>query len=100
MARRLQCARALSGKLRSRRGTPTRASGYGKGWCCHRGSAECRQVELAQSARAREAAIASPYPGTTRDVIEVHLDLGGYPVTVLDTAGLRRTEDPVEREPA
>ena len=31
----------------------------------------------------REAAIVSPYPGTTRDVIEVHLDLGGYPVTLL-----------------
>ena len=46
----------------------------------------------------RSAAIVSPYPGTTRDVIEVHLDLGGYPVTVLDTAGLRDTDDPVEQE--
>ena len=45
----------------------------------------------------REAAIVSPYAGTTRDVIEVHLDLGGYPVTILDTAGLRSSEDPVEQ---
>ena len=38
----------------------------------------------------REAAIVSPVAGTTRDVIEVHLDLDGYPVILADTAGLRR----------
>ncbi len=45
----------------------------------------------------REVAITSPVPGTTRDVIEVRLDLGGLPVTFLDTAGLRESGDAVER---
>jgi tRNA modification GTPase len=44
----------------------------------------------------REAAITSEYAGTTRDVIEVRMDLGGLPVTVLDTAGLRETGDAIE----
>ena len=46
----------------------------------------------------REAAIVSPIPGTTRDVIEVHLNLGDYPVTLLDTAGIRESSDLVEQE--
>jgi tRNA modification GTPase len=46
----------------------------------------------------REVAIVSPHAGTTRDIIEVQLDLDGYPVTVIDTAGIRETDDPVERE--
>ena len=44
----------------------------------------------------REAAITSEFAGTTRDIIEVRMDLGGLPVTVLDTAGLREAEDAVE----
>jgi tRNA modification GTPase len=46
----------------------------------------------------REAAIVSPFAGTTRDVIEVHLDLDSYPVTLLDTAGIRDSAEPVEQE--
>ena len=44
----------------------------------------------------REAAITSEIAGTTRDVIEVRLDLGGLPVTFLDTAGLRESDDRIE----
>jgi len=44
----------------------------------------------------RDVAIASEFAGTTRDVIEVHLDLDGLPVTFLDTAGLRETTDSIE----
>jgi tRNA modification GTPase len=46
----------------------------------------------------REIAIVSPHAGTTRDIIEVSLDLDGYPVTVIDTAGIRKTDDPIEQE--
>lgn len=46
----------------------------------------------------RDAAIVSEIPGTTRDVIDVHMDLGGYAVTLVDTAGLRESTDVIERE--
>jgi len=45
----------------------------------------------------REAAITSAIPGTTRDVIEVRVDLGGLPVTFVDTAGLRLATDEIEQ---
>jgi len=46
----------------------------------------------------RDVAIVSEMPGTTRDVIEVRLDLGGYLVTIADTAGLRASPDAIEQE--
>ena len=45
-----------------------------------------------------DAAIVTEIPGTTRDPLREHLSLDGLPVTVVDTAGLRETNDPVERE--
>ena len=46
----------------------------------------------------RDVAIVTPEPGTTRDVLEVPLDLGGYPVLLYDTAGLRESSSAAERE--
>ena len=46
----------------------------------------------------RDVAITSPIPGTTRDLIEVFLDLRGYPVILVDTAGIRESHDPIEQE--
>lgn len=46
----------------------------------------------------REMAIVSETAGTTRDVIEAHLDLGGWPVVLADTAGLRTSGDAIEQE--
>lgn len=46
----------------------------------------------------RDVAIVSEEAGTTRDVIEAHLDLGGFPVVIADTAGLREAEGKIEAE--
>ena len=51
-----------------------------------------RQLSLAN----RQASIVTPIPGTTRDVLELALDIDGLPVILSDTAGLRQTEDIVE----
>ncbi len=46
----------------------------------------------------RDVSIVSAIPGTTRDLVEVALELRGYPVTLVDTAGIRDSDDPIERE--
>jgi len=46
----------------------------------------------------RQAAIVSDVAGTTRDALDVHLDVGGYPVILTDTAGLRQSDDTIEKQ--
>ena len=46
----------------------------------------------------RDAAIVSEVAGTTRDVIEVHLNIDGYPVILSDTAGIRESKDEIEKK--
>jgi tRNA modification GTPase len=53
---------------------------------------------LLNSLAGRSAAIVSPHAGTTRDVIEVALDIGGFPVVLADTAGVRPGENEIEQE--
>jgi len=62
------------------------------------GAPNAGKSSLLNRLAAREAAIVTSQAGTTRDPIEVHLNLGGYPLTVIDTAGLRASDDPIEQE--
>ncbi len=62
------------------------------------GAPNAGKSSLLNALARRDVAIVSEEAGTTRDVIEVHLDLGGLPVILTDTAGLREAEGAVEKE--
>jgi tRNA modification GTPase len=62
------------------------------------GAPNVGKSSLVNALAMRDVAIVTAIPGTTRDALEVPLDLGGVAATLIDTAGLRETEDPVEAE--
>src|SRR4029453_9446077 len=95
----LQIARALEGEIGSVLADSGRGERLREGLVVAiAGPPNAGKSTLLNRIARREAAIVSPLPGTTRDVIEGHLDLGGYPVTLLDTAGIRESDDPIEQE--
>ena len=62
------------------------------------GETNAGKSSLFNALTAREAAIVTPIAGTTRDVLDADLVIGGYAVTLSDTAGLRESADPIEAE--
>lgn len=62
------------------------------------GAPNAGKSSLMNALAERDAVIVSPMPGTTRDIVECRLVLGGVPVVLTDTAGLRATQDAVEQE--
>lgn len=62
------------------------------------GAPNAGKSSLLNALVARDIAIVSSIPGTTRDIVEAHLDLGGYPLILADTAGLRESADSIESE--
>lgn len=68
---------------------------------CHMvilGAPNVGKSSLLNALAQRDAAIVSAQAGTTRDIVEVYMNLGGYPVVLADTAGLRESDDEVEVE--
>ncbi|XP_077108395.1 5-taurinomethyluridine-[tRNA] synthase subunit GTPB3, mitochondrial isoform X2 [Ranitomeya variabilis] len=62
------------------------------------GATNAGKSSLLNEISQKPTAIVSSIPGTTRDVVEATLNIGGYPIILSDTAGLRDSEDPIEKE--
>jgi tRNA modification GTPase len=100
VGRAMGIARALSAEIREALAGADRGERLRDGlWVVIAGPPNAGKSTLLNRLARREAAIVSPYAGTTRDVVEVHMDLSGYPVNLIDTAGIRvASDDPIERE--
>ncbi len=95
----LQVAETLRGEIQESLGRSARSERLREGLVVAiAGPPNAGKSTLLNRLANRDAAIVSPHAGTTRDVIEVHLDLGGYPLVLIDTAGIRDSDDPVEQE--
>jgi tRNA modification GTPase len=100
MTRAIAMARPLADEINAALAGADRGERLREGlWVVIAGPPNAGKSTLLNRIARREAAIVSPFAGTTRDTIEVHLDLSGYAVNLIDTAGIReRSDDPVERE--
>ena len=88
-------ANEIAGHLRDARGGEILRDGFR---IVIAGPPNAGKSSLLNALARRDAAIVSAESGTTRDVIEVRLDLGGYPVILMDTAGIREAGGEIERE--
>lgn len=99
VARALEPIEALAAGLEAALGASSRFRAVREGFTIAiLGHPNAGKSSLINRLARREAAIVSPIPGTTRDVVEVRLVLAGFPVWAADTAGLRETTDEIEAE--